>query len=254
MDEKTTDAGQEPSLEARREARREKRRKKAAAAKLKRQKARAELRETLRQREIPLGAADCPPVDLTRLVAFDTERSGFVEDDFIEIGAVRVDLDQGTIEDFHALMEPRSRLNRHVTALTGFTPEDLKGQEHQEDVLPRFVEFVGDAVAVGHAIGDNDLIQLNQALARYHLAPAGSFAPPFIDTEHFSHRLFDGPECPIKKFGLAAMLTHLGFPLEERHRALDDAAASYVLLRYLLDMIHHPEANRLRGVLEDRLR
>ncbi|MBQ7516601.1 MAG: 3'-5' exonuclease [Schwartzia sp.] len=246
MNDKTSDA--------KREALRQKRRAKAMAAKLRRQEARAALREKLRQREIPVGAPDCPPVDVTRIVAFDTERAGFVEDDFIEIGAVRVDLAAGTVEEFHALMEPRTRLNRHVAAMTGFTPEDLKGQERQRDVLPRFVRFVGDAVAVGHAIGDNDLIQINLALARYHLAPAGSFAPVFIDTEHASHRLFDGPECPIQKFGLTAMLTHLGFPLEERHRALDDAAASFVLLRYLFDLAHRPEANRLRGVLEERLR
>ena len=98
MNDKTSDA--------KREALRQKRRAKAMAAKLRRQEARAALREKLRQREIPVGAPDCPPVDVTRIVAFDTERAGFVEDDFIEIGAVRVDLAAGTVEEFHPTQPP----------------------------------------------------------------------------------------------------------------------------------------------------
>ncbi|MGP1585165.1 MAG: 3'-5' exonuclease [Schwartzia sp. (in: firmicutes)] len=184
--------------------------------------------------EIFADTANAVTEEMPVFVSFDLERAGFVEDDIIEIGAVRVDVRDGTFQKFHALVRPRSRLNQHVEKLTGITQAELNGQKTLPEVLPDFLRFVGDAPVLGHAIGDNDIIQINLALRRYRLPGWHKFFPRFVDTEHVAHRLMDHLTPPIKKFGLTFLLARYGLALSAAHRALEDAIASYLLFFLLM--------------------
>lgn len=183
--------------------------------------------------EIFVDKIEAPPFSVPVLVSFDLERAGYVEHDIIEIGAIKVDLNRYTMQKFHVLVKPQTHLNRYVEKLTGITLAELQEQRSLPEVLPDFLRFVGNAVVIGHAIGDNDLVQINLALRRHKLPEFPAFFPRFIDTEHVAHRLLEKSNPPVKKYGLSFLLAHYGMELPAKHRALEDAIASYILL-YLM--------------------
>ncbi len=208
-------------------------------AKLRRQEARRKLRELVIAREIMIGENGALPKGLHEVVAFDLECAGYVEDDIIEIGAVRINLDDDSapIAYFHELVHPRTRLNKYVTQMTGITMQDLAGKDTIDKVMPRFIMFVGNAPVLGHSIGDNDIVRINLAIRRARIKGIKNFLPRYIDTEKIAHRIFDGKEPEIKKFGLTALLAHYGIEIEDSHRATDDAISAYRLYKKLVEEI-----------------
>ncbi|MBQ6840328.1 MAG: PolC-type DNA polymerase III [Oscillospiraceae bacterium] len=83
-------------------------------------------------------------------VAFDLETTGlYRRDTIIEIGAVR--MKQGKeIDRFQSFVDPGCRLHPKTVELTGITDEMLKGAPSIEEVMPKFLEFVGESVLVAH--------------------------------------------------------------------------------------------------------
>jgi len=83
-------------------------------------------------------------------VAFDLETTGlYRRDTIIEIGAVRMKQGQ-EIDRFQSFVDPGCRLHPRTVELTGITDEMVKGAPTIEEVLPQFLEFVGDSVLVAH--------------------------------------------------------------------------------------------------------
>ena len=84
-------------------------------------------------------------------VAFDLETTGLSasEDRIIEIGAVIMKNGQ-EIDRFQTFVDPKRTLERKIVELTGITQEMLAGAPLIEEVLPKFLEFVGDRVLVAH--------------------------------------------------------------------------------------------------------
>ncbi|BCK01661.1 3'-5' exonuclease [Anaerocolumna chitinilytica] len=90
---------------------------------------------------------------ITSFVCFDIETTGLSpeEDYIIEIGAVKVR--EGRItEYFNELIKPPVELPEKITQLTGITEEMLLTAENQAKVIPRFLEFAGDDILMGHNI------------------------------------------------------------------------------------------------------
>ena len=67
----------------------------------------------------------------------------------IEIGAVKVRNGE-VAETFSELIDPGESVTPFITELTGITNEMLCGKATIEQVLPKFVEFAGDDVLLGH--------------------------------------------------------------------------------------------------------
>ena len=86
-------------------------------------------------------------------VCVDIETSGVRVkwDKIIEIGAVKV-RDSKAVDTFSELINPGLKLSPYITELTGITDEMLKDKPFIEKVLPRFIEFTGDDVIMGHNI------------------------------------------------------------------------------------------------------
>ena len=129
----------------------EKRRKAAIREKQKVERAirRKALWLSIKTREIFAEAQEEKSVTAPAIVSFDLERAGFAEDDIIEIGAVRMEAGAETFQKFHALVRPRTKMNRYVEKLTGITGAELAGEKPLPEVLPDFLRFVGNAVVVG---------------------------------------------------------------------------------------------------------
>ena len=94
--------------------------------------------------------------DMTRTdtyVCIDLETTGLnpKTDRIIEIGAVKVEKGIET-EIFESLVNPGRSLEERIIALTGIRNEDLVEAPTIDEVLPKFLEFVGDSILLGHSV------------------------------------------------------------------------------------------------------
>ena len=84
-------------------------------------------------------------------VVFDIETTGFSpeKNNIIEIGAVKVT--NGEIVDrFSEFVNPEVPIPFEIEKLTSINDEMVKDAETIETLLPRFLEFIGDAALVAH--------------------------------------------------------------------------------------------------------
>ncbi|MCL2168805.1 MAG: PolC-type DNA polymerase III [Defluviitaleaceae bacterium] len=150
-------------------------------------------------------------------VVFDLETTGLNREScrIIEIGAVR--MKNGEIgERYHSFVDPLQELPEKITEITSITEDMLVGQRTIDEVLPEFLEFIGDAVLVAHN-ADFDMSFLEYAGARLGFIVDN----PFLCTLQLSRALFP----TLHRHGLAAMAKHHGVNIENHHRACDDAFA-----------------------------
>ena len=84
-------------------------------------------------------------------VAFDLETTGLDPraDAIIEIGAVKYRGSEA-IGRFETLVNPRRAIPDQVTVITSITNEMVAGQPSLEEVLPAFLDFVGNLPVVAH--------------------------------------------------------------------------------------------------------
>ncbi len=162
-------------------------------------------------------------------VVFDLETTGFspIKDKIIEIGAVKVE--QGKItERFSTFVNPKVPIPFEITKLTSITDQMVLEAEDIETVLPKFLEFVGDAVLVAHnASFDVGFIEQN---CRYQ-----EIVPNFtsVDTVAMARILLP----TLSKYKLNVVANALHISLENHHRAVDDAGATAEIFVKFVEML-----------------
>ena len=131
---------------------------------------------------------------------------------------------------FQTLINPGHAIPPRITMLTGISEAMVMTAPAIETVLPSLLEFIGDAVIVGHNIRF-DVSFLNAALEQ-----SGRPRLPHVtlDTLALARRLLND-EVPNCKLGTLASRLHL--PNRPSHRALDDARATADLLHVLLERV-----------------
>lgn len=84
-------------------------------------------------------------------VVFDLETTGLnpVTNEIIEIGAVRFDTNK-PVEVFHTFIKPKKNISAKITSINGITNEMVESCPTIEEVIPRFIDFIGDDVLVAH--------------------------------------------------------------------------------------------------------
>ena len=148
-------------------------------------------------------------------VAFDLETTGLSsrEDTIIEIGAGRMKGGQ-ELARFQTFVDPGRMLERKIVDLTGITDDMLVGAPRIEEVLPQFLEFVGDSPLIAHN-ADFDTGFIREAAKRQGL----KFTSTSVDTLILSQNLL--PQ--LNKFKLNIVAEALDLPEFNHHRAADDA-------------------------------
>lgn len=112
----------------------------------------AKLRHQARRR---LAVDSTTPIDEVEFVAFDTELTGLdpKQDTIISIGAVRL---MGSRifpgQAFYRLVKPESELRPEGVVVHGLVHSDLEEADRASEVLIEFLEFVGNAVLLGHFV------------------------------------------------------------------------------------------------------
>ena len=203
-----------------------------------------------------------PLHDVTFCVV-DLETTGGTAADggITEIGAAKYRSGE-CLGTFQAFVNPGCAIPHQITMLTGITQSMVAPAPPPDTVLPTFLEFLGDAVIVGHNVR-YDLGYLNGALER---SGRPKLPNRSIDTLPLARRLVrdEVPNCRLGTLADRFRLAH-----RPTHRALDDALATGDLLHLLIEratafgvcglddlanlpkMASHPQAAKLR--LTDKL-
>lgn len=96
-------------------------------------------------------------------VVFDIETSGLSpsNDKIIEIGAVKYKNNK-KVDEFNYLINPKIKLEKIITEVTGITDDDLVNAPTVEEVLPKFLKFIDNYTIIGHNVSfDCDFINYN---------------------------------------------------------------------------------------------
>nr|WP_283250893.1 DEDD exonuclease domain-containing protein [Rhabdothermincola salaria] len=144
-----------------------------------------------------------------------------------EIGAVKLRGGE-CLGTFQTLVNPGRAIPPTITVLTGITEAMVLPAPRIEDVLPSLLEFVGDAVIVGH----NVRFDLSFLQAALEADDRPRLTNRSVDTVALARRLVR-EEVPNCKLGTLADRFRL--PHRPSHRALDDALATGDLLHLLLE-------------------
>lgn len=161
-------------------------------------------------------------------VVFDLETMGLNshEHEIIEIGAVKLHGDS-IVDTFSQLINPKKPIPKKIQELTNITQDMVDNQPTIEEVLPKFMEFVGNATMVAHnAAFDMGFIRRDvKKIMGY------DYTPTIIDTLQMARDLY--PD--LKSFGLKNLNKVLGLSLESHHRAVDDSQATANMFIIFLD-------------------
>jgi len=169
-----------------------------------------------------------PLVDVPFCV-LDLETTGlsFDTDAITEIGAVRYE--QGVeIGRFQTLVNPDAPIPPRVTVITGITHATVVDAPRIGEALPSFLEFLGEAVIVGHNVRF-DIGFLNAASIRLGY---GRLSNRSVDTLRLARRLI-GRE--VRSLKLSSLAAYLGSPTTPNHRALEDSLATAHVFWSLLE-------------------
>jgi DNA polymerase-3 subunit epsilon len=174
----------------------------------------------------------------------DLETTGAspAECEITEIGAVRMRGGE-VVGTFQTLVDPGSEIPPFITVLTGITTAMVVQAPPIEEVLPSFLEFLGDAVVVGHNIRF-DLSFLNAAARRLDYSPLPNRS---VDTVGLARRLVR-PE--VRDLTLKTLAAHFRSPTPPIHRALDDARATAHVFHGLLERVGNLGVTALEDLLQ----
>lgn len=169
--------------------------------------------------EIALGDAE--------YVIFDIETTGLsvTSNKIIELAGVKMK-EGKEIDRFSTFIDPHERIPYNIQQLTNITDDMVKGAPELEEMLPKFLEFVGDAVLVAHnARFDIGFIQAN--CKQLGLPEVKN---PVLDTLELARLLFP----TLKNHRLNTLTDKFKVNLENHHRAIDDSIALGHVLFHLL--------------------
>ena len=185
-------------------------------------------------------------------VVFDLETTGIsaAKHKIIEIGAVKVEGGQIT-DRYSTFVNPQRPIPFAIERLTGISDSMVVDAPTIETILPQFLEFCEGAIMVAHnADFDMGFLKLNcreQKIEREFT---------YIDTVGLARYLLPG----LGKVTLDKVAKAVGVPLNNHHRAVDDAECTAHIYVKFLSMVKERgfstlnELNREASMSVDRVR
>ncbi len=143
----------------------------------------------------------------------------------LEAAAVRV-RDGEVRETCSMLIRQEMPLEEEIAELTGITDEMLKDAPLEEEALDAFFDFLGEDILAGQNV-IFDYSFLKQAAVNRRM----EFEREALDTLKIARRCL--PD--LEKKNLDSLCGYYGIEIGRHHRALDDAAATQVLLERMAE-------------------
>ena len=167
-------------------------------------------------------------IDEEEFVVFDIETMGLnaYSNEIIEIGAVKIKAGR-IIDRYSQLFNPGKPIPYKITEITGITDQLVANEPKIDQVIGKFVDFIGDAVLVAHN-APFDMGFIKRDIKKYLNIDLENSV---IDTLQMARDLF--PD--LKKYGLGDLNKVLGLALENHHRAVDDSQATANMFNIFLE-------------------
>ena len=157
-------------------------------------------------------------------IVFDIETTGLspVNCKIIEIGAVKIKGGE-VLERYNTFVDPECPIPEEIVELTSITDEMVAGERKIDEVLPEFLDFVGDRMLIAHN-ADFDTGFIRTAAKSLGI----SFDSPYFDTVALSRYL----NTELKNHKLDTLVKHYDLGDFHHHRACDDAEVlSYIFFK-----------------------
>jgi len=183
-----------------------------------------------------------------KYAVIDIETTGglFKRDKITEIGIVTVQNGE-IIDEWQTLVHPERSIPDFITRITGITDQMVADAPKFYEVAKELVERTKDTVFVAHNV------RFDYSFIQYEFKRLGySYSKRKLCTCNLTRKCVPG----LKSYSLKNLSAHYNIPLENHHRALDDArAAAEILMRLLDQQNFNEQSNTLmnRGVVESRL-
>lgn len=178
------------------------------------------------------------------IIVLDTETTGLDHktEKLIEIAAVKMQAGE-VVETFTSLVNPEKPIRYSSFLIHNISEEMVQDAPPIGEVMPRFLEFVGEHAYVAHnAIFDYSFI--NEATKALY---GKRFLNNRIDTFEMYRAVFPDEA----SHGLNALLRRFGYDEDVVHRALDDAmclAKVYPKLRELYEQKYAWQLSQMKNV------
>lgn len=163
----------------------------------------------------------------------DLETCGFTREErmqIIELSALKYRNDE-LIDDFTSLVRPDIHIPSAASRVNHITDSMVESAPKIKDILPAFIEFLGDDVLVGHNMRNYDYPIIAE-LSYSHMGK--SLKNNFVDTYFLAKRCL--PE--LQNHKLSTLADYLGIDLDNMHRAYNDCLVTqqlYIALKALLN-------------------
>ena len=168
-------------------------------------------------------------VQVDSYIILDIETTGLSKyrHKITEIAAIKVENNE-IVDEFQTLINPRMPIPSFITRLTGITNEMVQSAPTIDQIMPHFLNFVGDTVIVAHnATFDFGFLDHNAKIV------GASFDNEKLCTRKLANRLL--PDLPSKKLSL--ICDHLGIINEQAHRAMTDVkVTAEIFSKFLNDL------------------
>jgi len=164
------------------------------------------------------------------LVIVDVETTGIDpnHERIIELAAVKIRGDN--VEDtFESFVDPERAIPRVIARLTGITSADVFGAPRAYEILPDFVDFLGNAVFVAH----NCSFDWNFIETELLRAQLPKLKNSTLCTVRVARRLLTG----LPSRSLGSLIKFFDIKPNHRHRALSDVLSTHQVLNHLIDRL-----------------
>lgn len=131
---------------------------------------------------------------------------------------------QQVIDSFHTLVNPGLPIPHFIQKLTGITDDMVQLAPRFEEIASRLYELLQDKVFVAHNVN------FDYSFLHHHLQQSGYVLnSKKLCTVRYSRKLF--PQ--LASHSLGNLCRHFEIPIQHRHRAFGDAAATVQLFEHL---------------------
>ena len=175
-------------------------------------------------------------------VFLDLETTSFNPDvnygKIIEIAAIKVKNGE-IVDEFETLINPQMKIPKKATEITNITDEMVKYFPTYEEVLPKFIDFCGNMVVVGHNV-NFDI----RFLDYYSQILGQKFQPEIIDTMYLAKYVHKDDK-KISCFKLEHLAGLYGIDDKNHHRAMNDVVVTFELFKKLKEILEKMHQNHI---------
>lgn len=145
-------------------------------------------------------------------------------DRITEVGIVIYDGEKIT-DTFSSLINPERSIPPEITRITGITNDMVEDAPYFYEVAKTIVEMTEGAIFVAHNV------RFDYGFLRNEFSSLGfTYTRKLLDTVTLSRKAFPG----LRSYSLGNLIRHFDIDVNARHRALDDAMATTIVLEKIL--------------------